>query len=183
MKKFIICTLLLGTVFISTPAQANAPETASTVPHKLPSSMIDGIEVPFEVLDYAQMKYQGYAVTQVRKVYRGNEQVYRLRVDRDDIPDDYDSIILLYSLKWKLIGDEKMVAPAATRPVAQPSPDEEKTKPKRQGSEEKPDGGRGGDQVDEPAEQEEPEEPENPDLPDDEEPVDLTPPPRGRFQR
>lgn len=190
MKKLIALGLLLGTVFMTAPTQANAPDPTNVdtaTPVKPPASMIDNTEVPYDVLEYAQMKYQGHAVTQVRKVYRGNEQVYRLRVDRDDIPDDYDSIILLYTLKWKLIGDEKLVAPPKPRfiPPVQPDPqprDEARQQPREEPS--KPEGGRGSGQTNSP--KPEPIEPTEPDVPEDpEEPGGGPPfePPRARHSR
>ncbi len=111
MKKVLIVGVLIGTLLFAASANANTPETAIVTPHKPPPSMIDGIEIPYEVLEYAQLKYQGYAVTQASRTFHGGQAVYQLRVDRDDIPDDYDSIILLYDMKWKLIADERMVAP------------------------------------------------------------------------
>lgn len=111
MKKSIVLLGILIGLLITQPAHASAPEVSESVKHSMPASLIDNVEVPYEVLEYAQMKYQGFAVTQVVKNYRNNESVYVLRVDNDDIPNDFHSINLIYSANWKLLGEEKMTAP------------------------------------------------------------------------
>lgn len=176
MKKLFATLLTVGTLFFAASAQATAPQTQEefNATANPPASMIDGIEVPYNVLEYAQMKYQGHAVTQVQRVYRGSEQVYRLRVDRDDIPDDFNSIMLFYNLKWKLIGDEKMIAPQVPRYVApKPQEDQQKARPKPQDRDQEDrsqPGGRGGGESEDPqpAEPEEPTDPEEP-IDEDEE--------------
>jgi hypothetical protein len=116
-KKLIAISLTLIFIGVSSNALANTPgtttvgQTPTSVTPTLPSSMIDNIEVPFDVLNYIQTEHQGYAATQVSKISRDGKQLYRLRVDRDSVPDDYDSIYLLYDMEWKLLGEEKMMAP------------------------------------------------------------------------
>lgn len=184
MKKLLLAGILAITLLMTTPTRANTAETATVTPHKLPSSMIDGIDVPYEVLEYAQMKYQGHAVTKVERTYRGSEQVYRLRVDRDDIPDDYNSIILLYTLKWKLIGEEMMVAPPKPQfvPPTRDDSTENTTKPESHQTQEQTENGRGGggNHAEEESPEPEPEEPTEPDWSDEDTGPPLDSPPRGR---
>lgn len=108
MKRFFIGSIVALITIFATPATATTPENPETSTQKPPPSMIDGIEVPFDVINYAQMKYQGHAITEVSKIKRGGKDVYKVRVDNDDIPDDYDSIILFYSMKWKLLDKDKL---------------------------------------------------------------------------
>jgi hypothetical protein len=85
------------------------------------------------------MKYQGYAVTHVDSVTHGSEQVHRLRVDRDDIPTDYESYFLIYDKNWNLLNDLKMAEPI--RPHQEPAdskPKNDKPSPDRRAPERKP---------------------------------------------
>ncbi len=149
----IICIGLSGATVLHAQGQSSVP-TETTKP-VYPLSYIDDIGVPFEVLDYAQMKYQGFAVTQARKSYYQGQSAYRLRVDRDSSPDDYDSIHLYYDMNWKLLGEERMVAPPVPVPVPEP-PSEPQPEPEESAEP----GGVGGERGDEetPPEEEEDEE-------------------------
>jgi len=82
-------------------------------------------------LEYVQFQYIGHAVTKADKEVRNGKEVYILRVDDDDLLDDYKSIILLYDMKWKLIGEEKLTPPPAPAPTPAPveSNDKEKKPP------------------------------------------------------
>jgi hypothetical protein len=110
MKRIFAAVLTVIALSISNAAVATTPGSSSQTPEKLPSSIVDGIEVPFEVLDYAQMKYQGHAVTRAEKIFWNGRQVYRLWVDNSDVADG-DSRMLLYDMNWRLLGDDKVAAP------------------------------------------------------------------------
>lgn len=83
-------------------------------------SAIDGIEVPEEILIQIQMDYPGHAATKASKINRNGQELYALRIDRDDNPSDYDSFYLLYNADWQSVGKEDQVAP---QPVFRPEPE------------------------------------------------------------
>ena len=123
MKLFIVLGTALLALSLSNPAAATAPVTGAPPADQIaqqpaardkPTMMIviDGVAVPFEVQMSIQLKYQGHAVTKIAVVSHNGEQAYRLRVDRDDVPDDYESIYLYYDMKWQYIDDKKMAPPA-----------------------------------------------------------------------
>lgn len=108
--------------------------TAQTSPTDDPSldprgwrvfSVIDGIEIPEEVLIQIQMDHQGYAATKASITHRNGQQHYSLRVDRNDDPSDYNSFYLLYDMNWQLVGRENTVAPPPPPPAPEaPKPDD-----------------------------------------------------------
>jgi hypothetical protein len=111
VKKVFAAALAILLISASTPVVAYTPGQGGSREASPPASMIDNIEVPFDVIEYVQGKYLGYAVTRAEKITRDGKQVYRLLVDRDDITTDYTGFYLLYDASWKLIGEEKMTAP------------------------------------------------------------------------
>lgn len=121
-KKLAILTIaVLGTSFggmsVVNGQQGGVESTPvqSTFTTANMTSVIDDIEIPYEVLEYVQLTYDGHAVTKAEKVIRNGQDVYKLRVDRDDQINDNESIALLYSMTWKLIGNERAEAPPAPR--------------------------------------------------------------------
>jgi hypothetical protein len=92
-------------------------DTSTVAPVVPPSSTIDGVDVPYEVLEYAQLEYQGHAIDKVTKINRGGQEMYRLRVAPSSAAQDYECIFLLYGIDWKLIADEKVAPPVIPRPV------------------------------------------------------------------
>lgn len=108
MKNVIAGLIFVATLALSSNVVAEAPQTQLVVaPSKPPSSVIDGIEVPYEVLEYAQMQNQGYAVTKVVRSSRDGKPAYQLRVDNDDQLYDDNCIFLWYGMDWKLLGESK----------------------------------------------------------------------------
>jgi hypothetical protein len=112
MKKlllggFISLLLSFGSVAIAVTPAAN---TEASTP--LPSSNVDGVDVPFEVLDYVQMKYQGYAVTGASRTGSG----YQLRANNSDVPSGGKTIYLSYDSKWHLLNDRQVNAPVYQQP-------------------------------------------------------------------
>ena len=131
MKLLMVSGTALLALSLSNPAAATAPVTSAQTADQAsqqaaagdqPTMMIviDGVAVPFDVQMGIQLKYQGHAVTKVAVVSHNGEQAYRLRVDRDDIPDDFDSIYLYYDMNWQYIDDKKMAPPA--QPAFKPEP-------------------------------------------------------------
>lgn len=122
MRRFIALTaLLLVLSFFNTAVAENAvTEDPKMNPNEWRMvSAIDGIEVPEEILIQIQMDYPGHAATKASKTVRNGQELYALRVDRDDNPSDYDSFYLLYNSDWQSVGKEDLVAP---QPVFQPEP-------------------------------------------------------------
>ena len=148
MKKIVFGSLVTVVVVVSSLSVVRGerdpvtpPTAVRTTPGML-TNMIDGIDVPWEILEYIQMKYEGYAVTKADKIKRGNSELYRLRVDRDDQPGDYDSLAVLFDMQWKLVGEEKYASPPP-KPAAAPAPkpqdkQEEKPQSNDKPAEEKP---------------------------------------------
>ena len=179
MKKFaILAFVLLGTTFggiqIANGQQADLQSTEVQPEFRTGnlSSMIDDIEVPYDVLEYVQLTYDGHAVTKAERVVRNGEQLYKLRVDRDDQLTDYNSIALLFTMDWKLIGTERAATPPPP-PIAKPEvPKPENENPERPRDEDKPEqqrnqsGGRGGGDSTEPKPEPKPDPKPAPDKPD-----------------
>lgn len=96
---------------------------------------------------YAQLQYEGSAVTKVEKINRDGKELYRLRVDKDDVADDYNSIYLIYDMKWLLVGEEKGKAPTVrkTEPAPTTTPTEATPTQLAPTTTQEPAGGRGGD--------------------------------------
>lgn len=118
MKKLVIAGVMVTLLGVTSAATAQTPQPNPVdveihMASDMPTTLIGNIEVPYEILMYAQMKYQGYAVTQASKGFHGGIEVYRLRVDRDSDPSDYDSFYLLYDMQWQLVGEDKAIAPVA----------------------------------------------------------------------
>lgn len=162
MKKIAILILVVsgfvfGSMRLVSGQQANLESPPITPEFTMSgvTSVIDGIEIPQEVLEYVQLTYDGHAVTKAEKTVREGLDVYRLRVDRDDIQNDYTSFSLIFSRDWKLLGKEKAEVPV---PKPQPTPKERQVKPESEEkekpeykppkpepeSENKPEGGQGG---------------------------------------
>lgn len=162
MKKIAILVLVVsgftfGSMRLVSGQQASLESPAITPEFTMSgvTSVIDGIEIPQEVLEYVQLTYDGHAVTKAEKTARDGQDVYRLRVDRDDVLNDYSSFSLIFSKEWKLLGREKAEVP---KPKPQPAPVERLTKPDpdekekpeqnppkpKQESDVKPVGGQGG---------------------------------------
>ena len=136
IKKIIAAALALFAVALSGNARAVAPEvptpTAPASQSVMPPAIIDEVEVPYEVLIYAQTEYQGYAVTHALKIQRMGREYFVLQVSRDDHPSYSDSIYLLYDSNWNLIGEEK------SPPRMPGSPEPKKEEPAPENIEEQP---------------------------------------------
>jgi hypothetical protein len=134
MKKLLIfgiLFLLIGLRPIGVDSQS-ADNNSSPSPNPVstwqpPASVIDNISVPYDVLSYVQMEYQGYAVTQVRKITRGGMQAYQLTADRDDQPYNDQVIYLYFDMNWQLIGDEKAMPRQQATSEPEPQPTEPPT--------------------------------------------------------
>jgi hypothetical protein len=118
MKKLIVVGLFIitlafsGLTFVQTPYSSAAPDPPTpVVVNDNTASMIDDIQVPLEIVLYAQTKYQGSAITHASKVFRNGKQLFSLRVDTDTVADDYTSIYLLYDEKWQLVSEDKLAPP------------------------------------------------------------------------
>lgn len=121
---FVVSMLGLGGTVSAAPATDEVKPAQSYL-----STVIDNVPVPYEVLTYAQMKYQGHAVTEVKQISLSNRQVYQLRVDGDDILKDYTGIHLIYDTGWNLLDKKELTPPP---PVIVPEPEVEKDEPKPQ---------------------------------------------------
>jgi len=82
------------------------------------TSTIDGVAVPEDTLTAIQMDYPGQAVTAASTGYVGGQPVYRLVVDRDDIPNNGPTLVLTFDMQWQLLSS----AQAAPPPVVPVSP-------------------------------------------------------------
>ncbi|MBW3568890.1 hypothetical protein KY385_02050 [Candidatus Parcubacteria bacterium] len=121
---FTISMLGLG----GTVSAAPSGEDTKPAPSFL-STVIDNVPVPYDVLIYAQMKYQGHAVTEVKQISLSDRQVYQLRVDDDDVLNDYTGIHLIYDTGWNLLDQKKLTPPP---PVVVPEQEDEEDEPKPQ---------------------------------------------------
>jgi hypothetical protein len=135
MKKLIfisLCALLVifnGFAGFSLKAQEATPQnTDRQFRQSKLSSTLDGIEIPQDLLEYIQYYFEGHAVTKAEKIRRSGQELYRLRVDRDDLLNDYSSFLLVFDLEWKFLQFEKQAPP----PAPKPKPAKEKEKPKEQ---------------------------------------------------
>jgi hypothetical protein len=98
----------------SDPIGRNIPASESKNPTRqtpIPTSTIDSIDVPYTVLEYAQITYQGRAIDRVKKSIRNNQEIYIVRVSPDTSAEDTDCIFLAYDMQWKLLGEEKSLPP------------------------------------------------------------------------
>lgn len=147
MRKLMITGLVVVAVGLNSSIATSLPrggvetQAGSRQSHP-PSELIDGIKVPYGVLAYVQIKYQGHAVTQARKAMKDGKQIYSLRVDRDTASNDYKSFYLLFDLKWSLIGKQKMspppAAPAKDNKEESKTEDDNKQKDKKPSSSQQP---------------------------------------------
>lgn len=143
MKKYFVGSLVAAVLTISSFSVVGGQEPSITPPEKVNATpgmltnMIDDVNVPWEILEYVQMKYEGHAVTKAEKINRFGKELYRLRVDRDSEMTDYDSMALLFDMQWKLIGEEKYATPPPAPKIEQKPATREQTAPTRT------DGGRG----------------------------------------
>ena len=134
MKKMLAALFITSLFSFTNVTLANAPEIPApelddSSTREMPGAVIDDIKIPFDVLIYVETKYPGHAITEARKVTAEGKEAYRLRVDRDSLANDYNSIYLFYDMKWNLLDDQKMVAPP-------PEPVKEEPKPKTDDSRE-----------------------------------------------
>lgn len=134
MKKFIALALIIISLGVSSTVVAVAQQPDVPVPVSIdptmPPSMIDDVQVPYEIVNYAQLKYQGSAITQASKVWSGGKEVYRLRVAHDALVTDPNDMYLTYDMKWKLITEDKVpvVRPVKVE-IKDPEPEEKKPEP------------------------------------------------------
>lgn len=124
LLQISVISLLVATgVALMSGSTAHAePKTGPT------GATIDNIVVPYEVLIYAQLEYQGHAVTKATKVVENGQELYRLKVDRDDDEfSDTELIHLLYDKKWELVDQKKMKLPepVLVREIPNPPPEPE----------------------------------------------------------
>ncbi len=143
-------------------AQTTQP-TTSEYKQDVPSVPINGIDVPLSVLMYAQMEYQGYAVTKAQKTTLNNAEVIRLLADRDDVSSGYDGKYLFFDRTWKLLEYKEIVPPG---PVQKQDKKQEDANPEKKEPE----------KVDKPKPVEEKE--DKPVVEKPERPEDETPPPQ-----
>jgi len=137
---------------LNTEAQSQIPPSP---PETRLTSLIDDIGVPLDILTAVQVEFQGHAVTKAQQITVNGQPAYQLRVDADDIPDDYDSILLIFDANWKFIEEKKTQPPQPVvienpQPVAQnerkPTVERDDKKEEKKDQKPKPPvGGRGGD--------------------------------------
>jgi hypothetical protein len=168
MKKQVLSFLTVSVLAFGSTALVTAQSSTgqtnqesqpvSSVTRDMLVSVIDGIEVPFEVVEYAQVEYQGHAIIKAEKTRRGGQEVYQLTVSRDTAVNPGD-IYLIYDMNWELIDDAKVPEPPKPEPKPEPEPEEndedeererrEREREQRQQErererEQRPTGGRGG---------------------------------------
>ncbi len=153
----------------SVGAQVGSGVPDNGISRPLPGSFIDDIEVPYDVLDYVHMTYQGHAVIRAHKMRRGGQDVYRLQIAPDETSPQ--TTYLFYDMKWQLLGDEVAAAPPKRTTIkevpAEPTPEAAPQQLPVQDNSPGRGGGAGPDQEEpEPDEleeepQEEPEQPDN----------------------
>ncbi|MDQ3064882.1 MAG: hypothetical protein M3Q36_01275 [bacterium] len=115
MKKLIIIATIVGVFSFSNLATANSPDPTSSPPsqtHWSSFSELNDIKIPDEILMDIQMEFQGFAVTKAAKVNRNDRELYQLRVDKSDIPINYDGFYLYFDRDWKFVEREDIQAPA-----------------------------------------------------------------------
>lgn len=123
MRRLVAGSVVTGFVVLSSFTLVGGQSDPVTPPVQVRTTqgtltnMIGEVDVPWEILEYIQMKYEGHAVTKADKITRGTSELYRLRVDRDDVATDYESIAVLFDMKWRLIGEEKYATPPPPPPV------------------------------------------------------------------
>jgi hypothetical protein len=90
----------------------------------LPTTFINDLEIPHEILEYVQLKHQGYAVTHATQLTRNGLRFYELRVDRGTGYNSHESIYMYFDADWKEIQvTELPIAPAPE--LISPSPSTE----------------------------------------------------------
>lgn len=125
MKLFLVSILTITLFGLGSIAKADNRVPSGQLPPTNPNtrrlvSTIDGIDVPYDVLNYIQTEYMGHTVTQANKIERDGRQAYRLRVDRDDLANDYESFYLIYDSSWKLISGKEKIQPPPPPPAPKP---------------------------------------------------------------
>jgi hypothetical protein len=118
MKRIIATVLILAGVGLQNIATAQTAPSGQLPPtnpatNRL-SSTVDGIDIPYDVLNYIQTEYVGQTVTQANRITRDGKPAYRLRVDHDDVASDYESFYLVYDASWKLISGKEAIQQPAT---------------------------------------------------------------------
>lgn len=163
MKKLLAASIIatasmVAVVGMPSSAEAQQPQPDTQFKMNQMTSTLDGIEIPHAVLDYVQLTYEGHAVIKAERTMMNGREAYRLRVDRDDLANDYTSFTLLFDSKWQLFGKEELVAPPPkpapqSEPVKQEQDKKEKPEPKEQedDKEERSSGGSGAGVEEEPA--------------------------------
>lgn len=127
MKQFLTLLLIIGLgIGIMNLDVAKASTTVENristdyIPKEPATEMeltyIDDVAVPYSVLVYAQVVYQGYAITQAEEIIINGEKVYKLRIDNDSNPNDNDGLYLIYNMEWKLIDKHSLYSPAPSPP-------------------------------------------------------------------
>jgi hypothetical protein len=174
MKKLMLFGSMLIILSLSHTTGVNSQQadyTASqsqTVALDMPPSVIDGIEVPNDVLMSIQMEYPGHAVTKATKVSRGRTTLYQLTVDQDDQLYNNRLIYVFYDVNWQLVRSERF------------TPTSDQIKPQKEEKKEENQEGRGGGFLDEGVEPTNPDEnnsgEDEPEEPPAEPPVEETPP-------
>lgn len=159
MKKLLAATIITTASIVAVvgrPSVAGAQQPQPDTQFKMSqmTSTLDGIDIPHAVLDYVQLTYEGHAVTKAERTVMNGREAYRLRVDRDDVANDYVSFTLLFDNKWQLFGKEDLVAPPPKlqqKPVKPQQEEKEKPKPepKEEKEEERESGGSGAGAIEE----------------------------------
>jgi hypothetical protein len=133
MKKLILFGSTLIILSLSSSIQVNSQQadntatTAQITALDMPPSVIDGIEVPNDVVMSIQMEYPGHAVTKAAKVSRGETTLYQLTVDQDDQLYNNKLIYVFYDMNWEWLRDERFTP---TQIEAKPQKEEKKDEEK-----------------------------------------------------
>lgn len=127
MKRLLAASIIatasmVAVIAIPSNVAAQQPQPDTQFKMSQMTSTLDGIDIPHAVLDYVQLTYEGHAVTKAERTIMNGREAYRLRVDRDDLANDYKSFTLLFDGKWQLFGKEELVAPPPPKPKPQPKP-------------------------------------------------------------
>jgi hypothetical protein len=124
VKKFLLILVIIsGTGFINLDTVNADPtlESQISTDYKPATEMgptfIDDVPVPYNVLVYAQVVYQGFAVTQAEEITIYGKKAYRLRVDNDSNPNYSKGFYLIYDENWKIIEKKPLINPAPKRNI------------------------------------------------------------------
>lgn len=124
MKRLIIFALIVALLGFGGHTLADTPPTTEndiSPQGWRPVSVIDGVEVPEEILLEVQMEHQGYAVVKALKTRRSGQTAYMLRLESGNRAQR--AFYLLYDQAWVAIGREEVV------PKPEPVPTEETAQP------------------------------------------------------